>query len=128
MNKVILIFSMLLSFNVMAYNTEYNKLVPGKVVLVDVAKKDIVSLTLDTKNTDSTFAPEVTLVNEWSGFECDYKQTLLLFAGFNSKNGQHTRTWEIQFTWKPGADLSGCIVNVAFPGMADSRAELFMNY
>lgn len=119
---------MLLSFNVMAYNTEYNKLSPGKVVLVDVAYKEVISLTLDTKNEDSSLTPKVELVKEWSGFECDYKQTLLLFAGFNTSAGLHSRTWEIQLTWKPGADLSGCIVKVSFPGMSDSRAELFMNY
>lgn len=119
---------MLFSINVMAYNTEYSQLIPGKEILIDVANKEVVSLTLETKNEDSSLAPEVELVKEWSGFECDYKQTLLLFAGFDQKKGQHTRKWEIQLTWKPGADLSGCIVKVSFPGMKDSRAELFMNY
>lgn len=128
MYKIILIFSMLLSFSVMAQNIEHNKLIPGKEVLVDVADNEVISLTLDTKNEDPSLAPHVTLIKEWSGFECDYKQTLLLFSGFNSKLGLHTRTWEIQLTWKPGADLSGCIIKVTFPGMSDSRAELFMNY
>jgi hypothetical protein len=112
----------------MAHNTKYNKLIPGKEILIDVAKQDIISLTLDSKSADSNLVPKIELIKEWSGFECDYKQTLLLLAGFNPTLGLHTRTWEIQLTWKPGADLSGCIVKVSFPGMLDSRAELFMNY
>ncbi len=128
MSKIILIFSMLLSFSAMAKNTEYTQLVPGKEVLVDVANKEVVSLTLDTISSDSSLVPKIELVKEWSGFECDYKQTLLLFAGFNTETQKHTRTWEMQITWKPGADLSGCILKVSFPGMKDSRAELFMNY
>lgn len=119
---------MLLSFNLFAYNTEYNKLVPGEMVLVDVANKDVISLTLDTSNSDSNSTPKVELVKEWSGFECDYKQTLLLFSGYNRAESKHVKTWEIQLTWKPGADLSGCIVKVSFPNMPDSSAELFMMY
>ena len=128
MNKFIFIFAWLFSFNVMAHNTKYNKLIPGKEILIDVAKQDIISLTLDSKSADSNLVPKIELIKEWSGFECDYKQTLLLLAGFNPTLGLHTRTWEIQLIWKPGADLSGCIVKVSFPGMLDSRAELFMNY
>lgn len=112
----------------MAFNTEYTKLVPGEMVLVDVANQNVISLTLQTQNSDSSLAPKIDLVKEWSGFECDYKQTLLLHAGFNANVKEHTRLWEIQLNWKPGADLSGCIVKVTFPGMQESRAELFMNY
>lgn len=119
---------MLLSFNVFAYNTEYNKLVPGDLVLVDVANKEVISLTLDTSNSDSKATPKVELVNEWSGFECDYKQTLLLFAGYNRAENKHVRTWEIQLTWKAGAPMSGCVLKVSFPDMPDSSAELFMMY
>lgn len=127
MKKLLLILS-LVSFNAFAYNTEYSKLIPGKKIFVDVGNKEVISLTLETKSKVSAVEPKVELVNEWSGFTCDFKQTLLMHAGFDMSTRMHTRKWEIQMTWTPGADLSGCIVNISFPGMRDSQAELFMQY
>lgn len=123
-----LIMALVFSVQSYAYNTEYSKLVPGKEILVDVANKEVISLTLETESQDSNARPTYSLVKEWSGFGCEYKQTLLLFSGFDFAKKTYKKTWEIQVTWTPGADLSGCIVKIAFPGMKDSRAELFMNY
>ncbi len=132
MKKMILALA-LISTSTFAYNTTYNKLVPGKEILVDSAYNtskagNFVSLTLDTLTTDGKAEPKVTIVKQWSGFECDYKQTLISFAGYNANTQQFKRTWEIQIDWRPGADLSGCIVKVDFPGMKSSTAEIFMNY
>lgn len=122
MNKIFIVFILLLSLNTMAAVHTSTKLIPGKQVLIDVANQEVVSLMITTSNPDSGLLPEVSIEKEWSGFECDHKTTLLRKAGFN------LRSWEIQITWSPGADLSGCIVKIAFPGMKDSHAELFMNY
>ncbi len=119
---------MLSSLSAFAYNSEYSKLVPGKEVLVDSANKGIISLTLDTKSKSSTATPKVTIENQWGNFECEYKQTLLLHSGFNVDTKVFKKTWEVQIAWLPGADLSGCIVKVSYPGMEDSRASIFMNY
>jgi hypothetical protein len=127
MKKMIMMLS-LISLNAFAYNTEYSKLAPGKKIFVDVQNKDVISLTLDTKSANTRAQPKVEVVAQWGNFECEYKQTLLSFAGFDMATGNFKRTWEIQMNWMPGADLSGCIVNVTFPGMEDSQAELFMNY
>lgn len=129
MKKIILamVFA-LTSMTAFAYNTEYAKLIPGKKIFIDSANKNVISLVLDTKSKNPNAVPEFSLVNQWSGFECEYKQTLLLFSGFNATTKEHKRTWEIQVTYVPGADLSGCILNVSFPGLADSKAEIFMNY
>lgn len=127
MKKMIMLLS-LVSLNAFAYNTEYTKLTPGKKVFVDVGNKDVISLTLDTKSTNSNAQPKVEVLAQWGNFECEYKQTLLQFAGFDIATRNYKRTWEIQMNWIPGADLSGCIVNITFPGLEDSKAELFMNY
>ena len=127
MKKMMFLLS-LISLNAFAYNTEYSPLVPGKQILVDVANKEVISLTLDTKNADGALQPKVEVINEWGNFECDHKQTLVTYSGFDTSTRLFKKTWEIQINWIPGADLSGCIVNVSFPGMKDSRAELFMNY
>lgn len=128
MKKMIASALLLSSVSAFAYNTEYAKLTPGKEILVDVAKKDVISLTLETKSKDGKAEPKYSLVKQWSNFECEHKQTLLLYSGYDMEKKIYKKTWEIQVTWTPGADLSGCIVKVSFPGMQDSRAELFMNY
>ncbi len=128
MKKMIASALLLSSVSAFAYNTEYSKLVPGKEILVDSAKKDVISLTLETKSKSDKAEPKYSLVKQWGNFECEYKQTLLLHSGYDMAKKIYKKTWEVQVTWTPGADLSGCIVNVSFPGMEDSRASIFMNY
>lgn len=133
MKKMIVALALMSSSVAFAYNTTYSKLVPGKQILVDSAynsNKDgsFVSLTLDTLSQDGKAEPKVTVVKQWSGFECEHRQTLISFAGYNSSTQTFKRTWEIQIDWRPGADLSACIVKVEFPGMKASEAEIFMNY
>lgn len=128
MKKMIASALLLSSVSAFAYNSEYSKLVPGKEILVDSAKKDIISLTLETSSKSDKAQPKYSLVNQWGNFECEYKQTLLLHSGYDFAKKIYKKTWEVQVTWTPGADLSGCIVKVSFPGMADSRASIFMNY
>ena len=128
MKTILLAAALLSSVSAFAYNSEYSKLTPGKEILVDAGKKDVISLTLETKSKSDKAQPTYSLVKQWSNFECEYKQTLLLNSSYDLAKKIYTKTWEIQVTWTPGADLSGCIVKVAFPGMVDSRAEIFMNY
>lgn len=128
MKKMIASALLLSSLSAFAYNTEYSKLVPGKEILVDSAKKDVISLTLETKSKSDKAEPKYSLVKQWGNFECEFKQTLLLHSGFDFQKKIYKKTWEIQVTWTPGADLSGCIVKVIFPGMEESRASIFMNY
>jgi len=122
MKKIWVIASLLLTFNVMAADGDLTKLLPGKQVLIDVANHEVVALLIYTNNPDTGLLPLVTIEKSWSGFECSHKATILRRANHNFKS------FEIQIDWSPGADLSGCIVNVSFPGMKDSRAELYMNY
>lgn len=128
MKKMIATALLMSSVSAFAYNSEYSKLVPGKEILVDSAKKDVISLTLETRSKSDKSQPKYSLVKQWSNFECEYKQTLLLHSGYDIAKKIYKKTWEIQVTWTPGADLSGCIVKVSFPGMEDSRASIFMNY
>lgn len=132
MKKMILAMA-LISTSTFAYNTTYSQLVPGKQILVDSAYNSnkagsFVSLTLDTVSTDGKAEPTIKVLKQWSGFECEHRQTLISFAGYNAKTQTFKRTWEIQVNWRPGADLSACIVRVEFPGMKASEAEIFMNY
>lgn len=118
----------LTSMSAFASNSELTQLIPGKEVLIDSANKDVISLTLNTNSKNSKAEPIVKIIREWGNFTCDYKQTLLLNSAYNQEKKTYNYVWEIQITWTPGADLSGCIVNVSFPGLADSRASIFMNY
>ncbi len=128
MKKMIASALLLSSMNAFAYNSEYAKLTPGKKIYIDVMKKDVISLTLETKSSSDKAEPKFTRESQWGNFECEYKQTLLLNSGYDLAKKLYKKTWEIQVTWTPGADLSGCIVKVSFPGLEESRAELFMNY
>lgn len=122
MNKVLIACALILSINASAFSDSPARLIPGKQVLVDVANQEVISLLITTNHQDSGLLPVVQIEKQWSGFECRHKTTRLQKTSYN------LRSWEIQIDWAPGADLSGCIVKVSFPGMEDSRAELYMNY
>lgn len=124
--NIIFIFSLFFAVILIADAAENNKLVPGKVLKIDVANKEIISVILETKNADENVVPEVKLVKEWNGFECVHQQTQLLNSVDDA--GQLMRTWKIQLAWQPGADLSGCLFSVTFLGLEDSHVQLFMNY
>lgn len=128
MKSSIALILVLTSMSAFAYSSQSTLLIPGKEVLIDSANKDVISLTLDTNSKNSKAEPKVSIVKEWGNFTCDYKQTLLLNSAYDQSKKIYKYTWEIQVTWTPGADLSGCIVNVSFPGQADSRASIYMNY
>ncbi len=117
--------------NTFAYNTKYFQIYPGKNTFVDVEankNKSVVSLLLETSSSDKNAEPKVTIERSWSGFECTHKQNLLKFSGYNTKTQIFEREYEIQIDWRAGADLSGCIVKVEFPGQKSSTVEIFMNY
>lgn len=111
-----------------AYNTKYHRVQPGQKIYIDTAHQKFISVLYITESADKDSQPEVQLVNQWSGFECQHKQTLIQFAGFEPSKGLYFRDWEIQFDYSPGADLSGCIYLIKFPGVPDATVELNMIY
>ena len=36
--------------------------------------------------------------------------------------------FEIKVAWSPGADMSGCLIEVKHPSLTNAKAYLFMNY
>ncbi len=126
--SVLVLLSMTNSF---ASNTKYFKIAPGKNTFVDVVynkERGIISLLLETNSTDKNAEPKVTVEKSWRGFECKHFQNLIKFAGFDQKNQNFFREYEIQIEWQKGVDLSGCLVKVEFPGQKTSTAEIFVNY
>lgn len=128
MRIILLMVSFFISTYVFATGHKATQLVPGHQVLEDVANQEVITLILNTQSADPSLQPEVNVTKQWSGFSCQHKASLILNHSFNEKNKLFLYTWAIQMSWGPGADLSGCIVKVTFPGMPDSFAELFMNY
>ncbi len=128
MKTLILLFSLFIASISFAYNTKYHRVHPGQKIFIDTANQKFISVLYISQSADKDAAPEVQFVNQWSGFECKHKQTLIQFAGFEPSTNKYFRDWEVQFDFSPGADLSGCIYLIKFPGVPDATVEMDMNY
>jgi hypothetical protein len=102
-------------------------LIPGSNLPIDVFGKDLITLTLQTESQDEFFTPTVSPVREWNHFKCSHLQTLIVENQFDPQTQIAHQTWEIQFIWSAGEELSGCNVDIAFPNMPLSRANLYMD-
>ncbi|MBK7963257.1 MAG: hypothetical protein IPK04_19975 [Bdellovibrionales bacterium] len=111
------------------YNTKYFDLHSNSTTKIDVKDEDsTISLRVSIQSPSSFSVPEASVIEEDSGFECRITKTLLLYAGYDAVNKIHHQDYEIKVNWSPGADQSGCLIEVRHPSLTDSRAYLFMNY
>ncbi|GAB4013451.1 MAG: hypothetical protein Fur0010_10320 [Bdellovibrio sp.] len=112
-----------------AYNTQYIDLNPLEGVVVDVAgTPGHVSLRLKLESGNALENPKAVVLTEYNGFECEIDRVLLLFSGYNQSLKKFNQEWEIRVNWFPGADLSGCEIEVTHSSLPWARAELYMKY
>jgi len=112
-----------------AYNTQYVDLMPKQAVMFDVAgTPGYVSLRFDVKGQDGFEKPQAKVIDQKNGFECEIDRMILLFSGYNAQTKLFNQQWEVRVNWSPGADLSGCEVEVTHSALPWARAELYMNY
>lgn len=101
---------------------------PGYKEFIDIKNQSIVHVLFDSKSQSSQQYPTANLISQWSGFECTHVNTELREQFYNVATKEYLSTWELQFKFTPGADLSGCIYHILFPGYQKAIIELFMNY
>lgn len=113
----------------LAYNTKYFDLHNHSTTKIDVKDENsTISLRVAIQSPSSFSIPEAFVLKEDSGFECRISKKILLFAGFDAVTKLHHQEFEIKVDWSPGADQSGCLIEVRHPSLTNSRAYLYMNY
>jgi hypothetical protein len=131
MNNKILSFAAAILFSsfAFAYNTHYFNLKSGssRHILVYNLKPEI-SLKWQVHSHDGFAEPTTTVINQDNGFECKPVRNILLFSGYNAQTKIWTQTWEIRIQWSPGADSSGCLIEVSHPEEESVQVDLYMNY
>lgn len=127
--KTALVLLTLLPCLSFAYNTEYFKVKSNSITKIDVANKsEVISLKVSIQSANPFSVPTATVTKEDGGFECQVSKTILLFAGYDTATGLHHQEFEIKVQWAPGADLSGCLVEVKHPSLTNAKAYLYLNY
>lgn len=113
----------------LAYSPKYFDIQSYATQPIDVANEEkIISLRVEIQSPSSFSIPDAAILSEDEGFGCKIKQKILLFAGYDAVAKIHHQVFEIKVEWSPGADLSGCLVEVTHPSLTQARAYLFMNY
>ena len=103
----------------LCYEFEGTVIHPGVVSTHDVLGQQPYRLLLPFKGK----LPIVELVEEFAGFQCQ----LRALETFNLQLEAGCMMLEVY--WQPGADYSGCVLEVIFPQLENlSSVELFMNY
>ena len=98
-------------------------------VEIDVAGTNPVKLRLSVQSTGNVELPRVRVSNMYGGFECDILSLSLVDSVYESSIPALIKTYEITVGWHPGADSSGCTVEVVNPYTNSVHtAELYMWY
>lgn len=114
---------------------EAHLLVVGEKVKVDVAGTETVTFELRAIRPATAIAqqPEAVIVEQFGDFECTIVSTKLVSSRpvhvprLQSMVGE---TFLIEVEWAPGADYSGCNLEIKDPYLDDVvyEAQLFMNF
>ena len=112
-------------------NNHGTQLSGGNEIELDVLGMNPVNLQLEIdrqQNFPDSFkqsTPQVKVTDQYSGFDCT-ATSIKLLADHGTLEKE---CWEIQITWGPGADQSGCKVEVLYPqSKSSSIVHLYMNY
>ena len=88
----------------------------GETVEVDVHGKPVVKLLAREIGPNEIFSARV--LGNYAGFDCEVKDVVKLSQG----------CFEISVNWSPGADFSGCDVEVSSTTGKSYKAFLFMDF
>ncbi len=97
--------------NALAYNSNTTPIQVGRPNLVNVARFEssltpgLVSVSMNVK-TKSTQRPTVESMNDTK--KCEFKQTLISYAGFDRATALHIRVYEFQFVSKLNSTRDSC--------------------
>ena len=101
--KMFVMFSLFAGLNAFGYNTQYDRVEFGKVNVISRLSKSsqnqIISLVVDTASRQEPTQPVVVNSTPTPNL-CVYKQTLLSFAGFDSRTKEYLGSYEIQIEVK----------------------------
>ena len=119
MSKIsILIFALFACFSAFScevYDSE-TLLVNKEKIEVDVYAKPVVKLVAKEVGPVTIFGARV--LESYAGFECEVTDVTKLSQG----------CWEVRVEWSPGADFSGCDVEVSSSSGKVYHAFLYMDY
>ncbi len=114
---------------------EAHLLVAGEKVKVDVAGTEVVTFELRAIRPATAIAqqPEAVIVEQFGDFECTIVSTKLVSSRPVHVRGTQNligETYHIEVEWAPGADYSGCNLEIKDPYLDDViyDAQLFMNF
>ena len=110
--------SLVFSLNVLScevYDTD-TVLVAEEKIELDVINRPVVKLVAKGKDRFNISSTKIS--GNYAGFECEVKD---IFKVTES-------CYEILVSWSPGADFSGCDVEVSTDAGVNYRAMLFMDY
>ena len=108
------IFS-LSAFSCEVYDTD-TVLVSGDKIQLDVINRPVVKLVAQSKEEFEVLSAKIT--GNYAGFECEVKDVFKVTES----------CYEVLVSWSPGADFSGCDVEVLSNKGASYKAFLFMDY
>ncbi len=126
MKAILFIFALLANALTIAEAQSKPLAVPGQKIYIDVAWQKDITVSYQSRSFNDELSPKVQFINQWSGFQCQYRQTRLAGSTVDSTTKELLRDWEIQIDFSPGADLSGCIYSIQFPEQEDAFIELDM--
>ena len=118
MKSIVFLIFVLFSVSSWSCDTLSNRvaLTDGHKVEVDVHGYSVVRLLAREIGPNEIFSARVS--DSFAGFECEVVDVVNLSQG----------CWEVRVEWSPGADFSGCDVEVSSTSGKSYQAFLFMDY
>ena len=118
MKSFLALLILMISFTTFACETLGDRVLlkNNKTVEVDVYGKPVVRLLTREVGPNEIFSARV--LKNHAGFECEVSDVVKLNQG----------CFEISVNWSPGADFSGCDVEVSTTSGSTFRAFLYMDY
>ena len=112
---IITLFTCFSAFSCEVYDSE-TLLNNKEKIEVDVYAKPVIKLIAKEVGPVNIFSARV--LDNYAGFECEIVDVVKLSQG----------CWEVRVEWSPGADFSGCDVEVSSSSGKVYQAFLYMDY
>ncbi|MBO9666798.1 MAG: hypothetical protein J7501_08285 [Bdellovibrio sp.] len=128
MKMVSFVVTLLMAGSAFAYSTNYTNL-DDKATYVEAVQASnqdgVISLRVVVKNVGQTVAPKAAVIDQVAGFKCQVIKTNLLESSYDAASNTFTQSFEAKVIWTPGAENSGCVVQVFHPSLNNTRAVIY---